>query len=89
MEPMAEQFPSLRPAMTDGRMPRCQDCGAPNPHAVGVWRFTDKGGKALAHEWVCGSCEYLREHPNARPAIAPPREQRPKRLQKESLLDLP
>jgi hypothetical protein len=37
------------------------------------------------HEWLCASCEYLREHPDAPRFVKPPRE-RAKRLQKETLL---
>lgn len=69
------------------KLPKCQDCGAPDPHSSDVARRDSRGAIYMAQEWVCGSCEYRRLHPDAKPAIAPPREQRPKRMQAETLLD--
>ena len=66
--------------------PRCAECGASQPSAVlrpGV--EPDKQGGKYSHEWLCGSCLYRRDHPDAAPAKPLPRERRAVRLQKETL----
>jgi len=60
------------------KQPKCHDCGAATLRVVAV----DKG-----HQFVCTSCEYLREHPDAPRAVKMPNERRPKRLQTETLFD--
>jgi len=40
------------------KKPKCQDCGSGRCHAV----LTDYGG----HLWLCGSCEMLRNEPEAK-----------------------
>lgn len=67
--------------------PKCQGCGASRPHVVSI-PFVSNGREHIRHEWLCEDCEYRRDHPDALPAVAPPRERRPKRLQKEKLFDV-
>lgn len=63
--------------------PKCQDCGTTDCHVVAI-RDSAFHGKVLRHTFLCGSCEYLREHPEAPRAVKLPRE-RTKRLQRETL----
>lgn len=69
------------------KLPKCADCGAGSPRVVSKTR-RENGKEYVTHTWLCADCEYKRQHPDAKPAIAPPREQRPKRLQKETLFDV-
>ena len=58
--------------------PHCADCGHSQCAAVRKPGFTDeqiaKDGGIGAYDWLCGDCLYRREHPDAEPAIALPRE---------------
>jgi hypothetical protein len=65
-------------------LPKCRDCGARTARVVTI---PSRVVSEVRHEWLCASCEYLREHPDAPRFVKPPRE-RAKRLQKETLLDL-
>ena len=70
--------------------PKCADCGHSQCSAVRRPGFTDEqiaatGGMG-AFDWLCGDCLYKREHPEAEPAIALPRE-RTVALQSERLFD--
>jgi hypothetical protein len=65
----------------DPTKPKCQDCGT----LVGVhWCPLDGQipGAAGAHRWLCGSCEYARDHEYAQRSI---RSTRPKVPQLEEL----
>lgn len=67
--------------------PHCAKCGDPKPMPKlrdGV--EPDRVGGATSHEWICGACLYLIDHPDAPRAIKLPRE-RSKRLQKEQLFE--
>lgn len=67
--------------------PRCSECGDSKPMAMLRPGATpDAIGGASSHEWICGTCVYLRDHPDAPRAVKLPRE-RVKRLQKETLFD--
>lgn len=66
-------------AHPNDKPPHCKDCGIGGP--VHPWP-NDGGG----HVWLCGSCAYKRQHPEATPM--PPKSRAPKIPQKESLLDL-
>jgi hypothetical protein len=61
------------------RLPKCCDCGEGDvfPYHVGH-----------GHIWLCGSCAYKREHPDAAPAVALPRERPSLPLQGETLFDV-
>lgn len=61
------------------RKPRCADCKGADCHVVAL-------PSGQGHLFLCGSCEYLRAHPDAPRAVKLPRE-RSKRLQRETLLD--
>jgi hypothetical protein len=67
--------------------PICQDCGASGPHPVSRQWFDSYGRAVVGHEWLCGSCEYLRKFPDAPRAVKPPRDRRAKPLQAETLCD--
>jgi hypothetical protein len=59
------------------RLPKCEVCGSRLCHVV-------EAGRGW-HIWLCGSCEYRREHPDApRPALLP-WERRARPLQEERL----
>jgi hypothetical protein len=58
--------------------PKCEDCGCAQPHVVKL--------RENFFVWLCGSCEFRREHPDAPKPVKLPRE-RTKRLQKETLFD--
>jgi hypothetical protein len=63
-----------------GKAPFCNDCGGADCHVVGyegVATVTDVDGKKVAqgqvyHVWLCGSCEFLRENPDAQLRATPP-----------------
>lgn len=63
--------------------PRCADCKCRTERvltelvAIGQWREL----------FLCASCEYLRGHPDAAPAIPAPRSMRAAKLQSETLFD--
>ena len=59
---------------------RCKDCGGVEARVV--------ANATREHVWLCASCEFRREHPDATPATLPPRERRAKALQKERLFDV-
>lgn len=61
----------------------CKDCGAATRLAVRV--SEGKGWEnAAGFEWLCGSCEYRRSHPEAPKAPSLPRKETA-RLQTERL----
>jgi hypothetical protein len=71
------------------KTPSCADCGTANCHLVTV-RFAPFGSEDYYYKWLCGSCEFLREHPDAEKLTHPsglpvnwPRRGQPK--QKETL----
>lgn len=64
-----------------GRKARCEDCGSA---ACFPYRVAGRQG----YVWLCGSCFFLLEHPDASRATPLPRERRAKRLQKETLFDV-
>ena len=73
--------------------PHCEDCGSArcHPYPLADLRPTivlDGTQTAYGYQWLCGDCKYLREHPDAPPAVTPPRERRPKPLQIERLFDV-
>ena len=61
------------------KKPKCADCGAQ------TYAVVKTASGALVY--LCGSCEYRREHPDALRPIKLPRE-RTKRLQKEQLFQV-
>jgi ribosomal protein S27AE len=62
------------------RTASCADCGAGTAMA-----YSTNGGKT--HRWLCGSCVYLIEHPEAPPSPLEPGKRGVVRKQKESLFD--
>jgi len=67
--------------------PHCAKCGDPKPMPMlREGAEPDRQGGATSHLWICGSCLYLRDHPDAPRAVRLPRE-RSKRLQREQLFD--
>lgn len=65
--------------------PKCRDCGGTEARVVSVTDGAYASQTVMRHEWLCASCEYLREHPGAPRAKPLPRERRAK-LQEETLL---
>lgn len=65
------------------KLPRCADCKARTERVI-VERRDDNPANERSY-FLCASCEYLREHPDATRYVPPPRERRPKGLQKEVL----
>lgn len=59
------------------KRPRCVEC-----NVITDTIYRTETGTLL---YLCGSCEYLRLHPDAPRAKKLPRERRPKGLQKEQL----
>lgn len=66
------------------RLPKCADCGCANPHAV----LRNPDWPDYGYTWLCGSCEYRRLNPDARPYVPLPHERRAKPVQKERLFDV-
>jgi hypothetical protein len=62
--------------------PKCRDCKTADCHVVALRDplYPDR----LRHVFLCGSCEYRLDHPDAPRPVKLPRE-RSKRLQKETL----
>jgi hypothetical protein len=71
--------------VSETKLPKCCGCGQRTYSVVTAGTYSVLSTETR-HEWLCASCEYLREHPDAPRAIKPPRE-RTRRLQKETLLD--
>lgn len=67
-----------------GHPPKCAECGSLASVHVAL---IEPGDPGKGHTWLCGSCEYLRENPDAKRGEAPglPINMRPKRKQKETL----
>ena len=69
--------------------PRCADCGKPNPRVFGIPLvrvvIDDREIVKVRHVWLCASCEYRREHPEALPARPTPSAMKPAKLQDERL----
>jgi hypothetical protein len=63
-------------------LPKCRDCGGPNPRVVSqrvILGVTVIDGapnqvESTTHEWLCASCEYKRAHLDAAPSVPLPRE---------------
>lgn len=67
----------------EGKPAKCSGCGKAEAHVVlRVAGDPDKG-----HDWLCGSCEYLRANPEAKtgPVVKLPIDMRRRPLQKETL----
>lgn len=69
-----------------GRPPKCSKCGTLDCHVALVVPGDPKSG----HFWLCGSCELLRENPDAVTGAMPglPIKERAKPKQKERLWDV-
>lgn len=70
------------------RPPKCEGCGYASPHVV----LRVPGKPSQGHAWLCASCEYLRDNPEAALAKNPPGlpstwPNRSKAKQKERLFD--
>lgn len=63
------------------RSAKCEDCGCMTDRCI---RRHPHGDASLSL-FLCASCEYLRENPDAAPRILMPNERRPLPLQSERL----
>jgi hypothetical protein len=69
-------------------LPKCQRCGGGSPRVLSIRYRNPAGEIGYRQEWVCATCEYVAAFPDGPVILPPPRERKPKSLQREALFGI-